>query len=146
MENLERPDGSVATPVGWLLIMAGVTGAVIAASAETMTGMLLGFGMANLGFGLGVILLSLGYLVRAIWFLPGRDILASEGRPPPAASTQCSWCDRQLPARFRTCTSFDHDSLLKVAPKVIDPVCQQQLCQRGYAAVGDEAVIVEESQ
>lgn len=141
MNNLQRPDGSVVSPIGWILIVVGVLGALIAASADTLTGMLSGFAMANLGFGLGVLLLSLGYLVRAIWFLPGREITAAELHErgiQSGTTVRCDWCDRNLPAHFRTCTSFDHEALSKVSEKVVDPVCKDQLRQRGYAVAGPE--------
>jgi len=140
MKNLERPDGSLVTPIGWTLIALGILGVIIGASAESMGGMLAGWVLANLGLGLGVLLLSLGYLVRAIWFLPGRDIAAAEASDPSAlmsAVTACDWCGRQLGAGFRTCTSFDHESLAKVSMKVRDRVCREQLRERGYAVADD---------
>lgn len=134
MESLERPDGSVVTPIGWTLILIGIVGAFIAATAESIHAMLTGFVLANLGFGLGGLLLSLAYLVRAIWFLPGREIAAnqSEAAIERPSAVSCEWCDRQLPARFRTCTSFGHDSLKEISERVVDSVCQEQLSRRGY--------------
>ena len=140
MDNLERPDGSAVTAIGWVLIVAGILGIVIGVSAETTGGMVAGFGLANLGFGLGVLLLSLGYLVRAIWFLPGRDIpIAEAGGEGARAMPQspCDWCGRELGAGFRTCTSFDHESLERVSMKVRDSICQEQLRERGYAIAAD---------
>ena len=129
MDNLERPDGSVVTPIGWGLIVIGVIGAFIGASADTFNGALFGFGLANLGIALGVLLLSLGYLVRAIWFLPAREIAKpkAEADIPAALTPTCDWCGRNLPRGSRTCTSYDREALERVANKVQDPVCLEQL-------------------
>lgn len=134
MDTPERPDGSVVTPIGWVFIVVGIVGTFIAMTAESANAMFAGFVLANLGFGLGVLLLSLAYLVRAIWFLPGRELPAGEPRTPVAQAPAvfCEWCDRRLPAKFRTCTSFDHDSLIEVSERVVDPVCRDQLGRRGY--------------
>jgi hypothetical protein len=135
MESMERPDGSVATPIGWILIVIGIIGAFVGALAETLNGTLIGFAIANLGFGLGVLLLALGYLVRAIWFLPGREIPLAEIRassPSIANGPYCSWCSRRLPAGARTCDSYDAEGLTQVSEKVTDPVCKPQLQERGY--------------
>ena len=134
MDNLERPDGSVVTPIGWGLILLGVVGIFIAASAETLNGALLGFGLANLGLGLGVLLLSLGYLVKAIWFLPGREIPIEDHRPATSSQLEiCGWCGR-APGSGRPCSALPTASVenLARAGKFKDPVCQENLRQRGY--------------
>jgi hypothetical protein len=132
MENLQRPDGSVVTPIGWAFISLGVIGVIVAAAAESINAVIIGFGLANLGIGLGVLLLSLGYLVRAIWFLPGREIRASELNSKPVSVSSCGWCGRQLPSGYKTCTSYDHGTLRQVSEKVVDPVCKGELQKRGY--------------
>lgn len=134
MDNSQRPDGSAATAVGWILVVIGVLAALLTGSAETTNGWLLGLAAANLGVGLGVLLLSLGYLVRAIWFLPGRD---AERASVPAASSAsaepnvCNWCERELPPGATTCTTLTGSQLQRVAHKVTDPVCRAQLNAHG---------------
>ena len=135
MQHLERPDGSVVTPIGWILIICGIVSAFFAATAESINGTLLGVALANLGIGLGVLLLSLGYLVRAIWFLPSRQIVANEQSGESgekSVNSACGWCGRRLPTGSIACTSLTHEQLCEVGPKVPDPVCQKQLHDRGY--------------
>lgn len=131
MENLQRPDGSVVTPIGWAFISLGVIGVIVAAAAESINAVIIGFGLANLGIGLGVLLLSLGYLVRAIWFLPGREIRASELTSKSVSDSSCGWCGRLL-RNYKTCTSYDDGTLRRVSEKVVDPVCKGELQKRGY--------------
>ena len=135
MEDHQRPDGSTATAIGWLLIAVGVIAALFTGAAESSGGWILGLAMANLGIGLGVLLLSLGYLVRAIWFLPGREGLSqpepSRATTSPSSETTCEWCERILPAGKTTCTALSPTQLSKVADKVTDPTCLRQFEQRG---------------
>ena len=134
MENGDRPDGSNSTAIGWLLIVVGVVAAFFIGSAKSVGGMIFAAALTNLGIGLGVLLLSLGYLVRAIWFLPGREVGAHvPNRSPasPLADTTCNWCERVLPAGKTTCTSLTSAQLAKVADKVKDPACLRQFEQRG---------------
>ena len=132
--NAERPDGSVVTPIGWLLISVGIIGVFIAATAETLNGTLLGFGLANLGIGLGVVLLSLGYLVRAIWFLPGRNVL-SEASPSRAeehaTESACEWCGR-TPASGKACSKISAEALARLSPQITNPTCKEHLRLHGY--------------
>jgi len=135
MENQERPDGSTATGIGWALIALGVVAAFVTGGGELSGGRIFAFALANLGVGLGVLLLSLGYLVRAIWFLPGREVAQQcvSGGPntPPSAYSTCDWCERVLPAGKTTCTSLSPSQLAKVAGQVKDPTCLRQFEQRG---------------
>ena len=138
MSEVDRPDGSVATPIGWTLIVVGCVGVFVAALADSINELILGVGLANLGFGLGVLLLSLGYLVRAIWFLPGRDIPSPELEIPAIESGQtfCDWCER-IPAAGKPCSDFDPDALARISTKVSNPICKHELGHRGYAISGD---------
>ena len=130
MEN--RPDGSTATLVGWLLVVIGVVAAFFTASAETSNGWLFGLAIVNLGLGLGVLLLSLGYLVKAIWFLPGREPPSPQQEPAiGAALVKCDWCGR-TPAAGSPCSQIPHDKLVQIATKITSPVCQEQLAQHGF--------------
>ena len=134
MEIDNRPDGSTSTAIGWLLVAIGVVAAFFIGNAESMGGMIFAAALTNLGIGLGVLLLSLGYLVRAIWFLPGRDAAVQISANVPASQlteTQCNWCERVLPAGKTTCTSLTTVQLAKVANKVKDPACLVQFEQRG---------------
>jgi hypothetical protein len=134
MEGNQRPDGSTASAVGWLLIVAGGLAALFTAGAETTEGWIFGIALANLGLGLGVLLLSLGYLVRAIWFLPGREVELAAAPPSDGGASGkkvCGWCERELPASATTCTSLTMPQLQRVAPKITDPVCRSQLQSRG---------------
>ena len=135
MAENERPDGATATGIGWSLIAIGVVAALITSSVETSSGWIIGLALSNLGIGLGVLLLSLGYLVRAIWFLPGRADVpepdATRSPDSPWTDTKCDWCERVLPAGKTTCTSLSPAQLEKVAGKVKDPTCLQQFEQRG---------------
>ena len=131
----ERPDGSVATPIGWFLIMIGIVGAFAAANAETTNGLLLGVALANLGLGLGVVLVSLGYLVKAIWFLPGREISADQVEATTSAQlNKCEWCDR-APSTGKPCSNFSENGLLELSRKVRNPICQSELGKRGYGPI-----------
>lgn len=123
----QRPDGSVATGLGWALVVLGIVAAFMGAGAETMPGWIIGLAFANLAIALGVLLLSLGYLVRAIWFLPGRDSAApAPTTVSPSTANRCDWCERDLPGGAVACTALSPERLTRVAHKVTDPVCVEQ--------------------
>ena len=138
MNDIERPDGSVVTTIGWCLIVIGVIGAFVAASADTTNGLITGLALTNFGLGLGVILLSLGYLVRAIWFLPGREIETTNfgNRAGRIEGETCDWCGRS-PASGKPCSAFSGEALSKISVKIANPVCQEQLRQRNYPVAAD---------
>ena len=134
MEEHQRPDGSDATAIGWILIAVGVIAAIFTGTADSGGSWIFGLALANLGVGLGVLLLSLGYLVRAIWFLPGREIvqqLVSDRANSLPSYKKCDWCERVLPAGKTTCTSLTPSKLAKVAGQVKDPTCLREFDQRG---------------
>ena len=109
MTNNERPDGSTASTVGWFLIFVGVVSAFFAASAETSAWWWFLLAAANLGVGVGVLLVSLGYLVKAIWFLPGREI--EEAAKETHAPDPCDWCGQLIAAPNKPCASFESERL-----------------------------------
>jgi len=131
MDLGDRPDGSNATALGWVLVVVGVISAFVAPGTETFSAMVFAFGLANLGIGLGVLLLSLGYLVRAISFLPGRDEQTVQ-TDAPATATSCDWCAQSVKAPGRPCSAVQHDDLVLAAPNVANPKCQTELLARGY--------------
>ena len=133
MDLEERPDGTIVTPIGWVLIVVGVIGAFIGGTSETITGLVIGLVLANLGFGLGVLLLALGYLVRAVWFLPGREIPKRQLQPTSDVQKgACSWCGR-TPAAGSPCSQIAPEKLHALSARISNPVCKDQLSRRGYA-------------
>jgi hypothetical protein len=132
MEDSERPNGSNATAAGWTLLALGVIAALFSGSTETFGAWVFALGLANLGIGLGVLLLSLGYLVRAIWFLPGREIPREE-RPQAAVSLSvCTWCDRDM-TPYRACSTVSDEENRLRAPRLRDEACLAAFRTRGLA-------------
>ena len=129
MNDNERPDGSVATTVGWVLIAGGVVCAFLAASAETSEWWWFLLAAGNLGVGVGVLLVSLGYLVKAIWFLPGRETAESvEAAPAPAP---CDWCGQAIAAPNKPCAAFETERLKIFVPRITNPKCLVALREHG---------------
>lgn len=138
---IERPDGSQATAIGWTLIAAGLLAIFFAAGAETFEGMVWGALVANLGIGLGIILLSLGYLVKAIWFLPGREIeddnkegLINSSPPSTAAWEDCEWCNLRVYGPARPCSLQGEEELRNELNSITEPLhrdCHSELVSRG---------------
>jgi len=132
MEYQERPDGSNVTAAGWALVVLGLLAAIFSGSAESLGGWVFALGVANLGIGLGVLLLSLGYLVRAIWFLPGREIPKEAHPGPLQQSSYCEWCNRDM-TPYRPCSTVrDEENRLR-APRLRDEACIAQFRARGLA-------------
>lgn len=109
----ERPNGSQATLFGFALIVIGVLALLVGGGAETFEGMIWSAVIANLGIGLGIVLLSLGYLVRAIWFLPGREI---EADAPTSTEIKqsgvfCDWCHLWVEAPDKPCSRSDEEAI-----------------------------------
>ncbi|MGB7374237.1 hypothetical protein [Pontixanthobacter sp.] len=134
----ERPDGSQATTFGWVLIIVGLLAAFVAGTAETFDAMVWAAVSANLAIGLGVILVSLGYLVRAIWFLPGREIKdVPEPVEKEADGTFCDWCHLWVPGPARPCSSSD-DKVIRAdvdalsGGQGLEEACRYELTKRGY--------------
>jgi hypothetical protein len=131
MNDNERPDGSVATTVGWVLIAGGVVCAFLAASAETSEWRWFLLAAGNLGVGVGVLLVSLGYLVKAIWFLPGRETAAAieaETTPEPAP---CDWCGQVIAAPNKPCAAFETERLKTFVPRITNEKCLVALREHG---------------
>lgn len=135
----ERPDGSQATAIGWTLIVVGGIAIFVAAGAETFEGMVWGALVANLGIGLGIILLSLGYLVKAIWFLPGREIEAAQPRQEQSGKDGgdgfhfCDWCHLGLYAPDVACSLQTEEQILAdiELKETIQTACHHELKERG---------------
>ena len=133
---MERPDGSTPTAIGWGLVTLGVVASFFVTFAETPTGWWFSLALANLGIGLGVLLLSLGYLVRAIWFLPGREggAIPSHKAPQSMSETSdiCEWCGVSVQGPAKPCSAFRGDQLPVSAARVHSPVCRAELEKRGH--------------
>lgn len=136
---MERPDGSQVTTIGWVLIAIGGLAVFIGAGAETFEGMVWGALVANLGIGLGIILVSLGYLVRAIWFLPGRSI---EDEPVQESEAHadgddgfhfCDWCHLGLFAPDVACSRQTETEILAdvESKNSLRPECERELKKQG---------------
>jgi hypothetical protein len=132
MEDSERPNGSNATAAGWALIVLGILSAFFSGSTESFGAWVFALGIANLGIGLGVLLLSLGYLVRALWFLPGREIPREERAGSPTNLSFCEWCDRDM-TPYRACSTVSDDENRLRAPRLRDEACIAQFRDRGLA-------------
>jgi hypothetical protein len=128
---MQRPDGSIATMLGWILIAAGGLSVFLATNAESINGWWMGIIASNLGIGLGVLLVSLGYLVRAIWFLPARDVAATPSTFPdsdPAIS--CSWCQQSVRNPNRPCDAIDWASDPELKARVTNGKCRTALAEQ----------------
>jgi hypothetical protein len=137
MGNRERPDGSIATGIGWVLVVLGLGIGFFGMRAGTSEGLFTAFAFANLGIGLGVLLLSLGYLVRAIWFLPGREIPGGAAPDSLAKPTFCQWCDRDM-FPYNACSSATEEINLGRAPRLSDEICISEFRARGLMAEQSE--------
>lgn len=126
---MERPDGSQSTVIGWILIVFGALSAVMAAIATDTNWLIIWIALANLGIGLGVLLLSLGYLVRAIWFLPGREI-DSGG----IELQKCDYCGIKVLAPAQPCSAIPTIELANVADRIDSDNCRRVLKQKGFVS------------
>jgi hypothetical protein len=133
---MDRPDGSTATVIGWCLVIAGVLAAFFVGQVDSPTAFWLCLAIANLGVGLGVLLLSLGYLVRAIWFLPGRQTKSDRDRPLSEVTVtdpdECEWCGIVVTAPAKPCSAFTTEQLPIAAGRIKSVTCRNQLEARGH--------------
>ena len=134
----QRPNGEGPTAVGWTLIILGVLLAFFAGTADEISVLLvLGLLLAQLCIGLGVLLVSLGYIVRAIWFLPGRDHVSQltlgpdqvTGSVPPA---RCAWCSEEVIAPNRPCSEVEPEKLAAWAPNARKHSCRLALVEHKF--------------
>jgi hypothetical protein len=123
---MQRPDGSQSTVIGWILIGAGIFAALFAAISPNLNWLIIWIGLANLGIGLGVVLLSLGYLVRAIWFLPGREFDADG-----AELQKCDYCDFKIAAPSQPCSAMRSDQVGGAADRIDSDNCRRVLALKG---------------
>ena len=132
-DHPQRPTGEVPTGLGWMLIIIGVIAAALAAGSETLEGTILGYLIAQLGIGLGVLLVSLGYIVRAIWFLPGRSVsVTAPANSAAAQTTECEWCGQHVPQPNKPCAQVDREKMARLAPGIKNRHCRQALAQQGF--------------
>ena len=124
---MERPDGSQSTLAGWILVSIGLVAAFMAAAVENHFAFIVLFAVANLGVGLGVLLLALGYLVRAIWFLPGRDLNAAGHE-----LLKCDYCDLKIAAPSEPCSAVPTLELANIASRIDSENCRRVLVKKGF--------------
>jgi len=130
MAQPERPDGSNATAAGWGLIAVGIVAAFIGMSSDSLHGFVIGLVIGNLAIGLGVLLLSLGYLVHAIWFLPGREIPLAPQQQGSEDLSNCAWCGRNM-APYRACSTATDEANRERSPRLADERCIAEFRARG---------------
>jgi hypothetical protein len=123
----ERPDGSIPTLMGWILVIVGIFSALFVVITETPTTFWLATTLAQLGVGLGVLLLSLGYLVRAIWFLPERE-RSEDG----AILRKCDYCGFKAAEPSIPCSAVPTDHLMDNAHRIDSERCITALKLRGF--------------
>jgi hypothetical protein len=94
-------------------------------------------GFCDLGIGLGVLLVSLGYLVRAIWFLPGRELVeATNSENVAPQRTECEWCRQMVASPNQPCAAIDREQLADMMPRITNARCKGALAAQGF--VGDK--------
>ncbi|APE27256.1 hypothetical protein [Aurantiacibacter gangjinensis] len=134
----ERPDGSTPTTIGWMLIIIGVMSALMANSADSNEGFYLALFFANLGIGLGVLLCSLGYLARAIWFLPGRTLEAEQAyAEPQKEEATCAYCKKVIAGPAQPCSAVDPQALQATVERIDDDECLRALHAEGLLLSDD---------
>ena len=128
----QRPSGEVPTIIGWLLIAVGVAAAFMSAGARTLDGALLGYLIAQLGIGVGVLLVALGYIVRALWFLPGREVPTIAEPNQASAGIACDWCGQVVAGGNLPCSQAAREKLAAAAPRIKNSRCREALAQQGF--------------
>ncbi|MEC7399959.1 MAG: hypothetical protein VYD00_08085, partial [Pseudomonadota bacterium] len=72
-------------------------------------------------------LLALGYLVKAIWFLPGREI-SSAG----IELKRCDYCGLKVTAPSQPCSAIPTTDLTQVASRIDSDNCRRVLAEKGF--------------
>lgn len=134
----ERPNGKTVHFIGIILITFGIFFAFIGVSAAEPWNAIYLFVLSGAAVNIGVLLLSLGYLVRAIYFLPGREIQAEYEEDalssPEEAGLECEWCGQVAYSPNKPCSMLAEERLLEIASDIENRKCQLMLVDRGYLA------------
>ena len=141
-ELVERPSGANVMTVGWVLVVIGVFAAFVTGSTGNPQTFMLALAVAQIGLSLGILLVVLGYLVRAVYFLPGRDVTKAElsgiGDYQEPERTECEWCGQITIAPNKPCSEIGHERLTEIAGDVTNSKCQSQLVEHGYLEAVDD--------
>ena len=139
---MDRPDGASAKTVGWTLIAIGICACFVSANADQIRTFWLAIAIANIGIATGMILISLGYVVHAISFLPSKaDLNSAILREEPDGElrgeselevNRCEWCELNVARPFLPCSDVGTEELQRRSATVSSIVCQTQLKERGF--------------
>lgn len=124
---MKRPDGKTAMAFGWGCLGVGVITAGFTGLVETADAFWLCVVISNLGFGIGVLLLSLGYLVQAIWFLPSREIDEAG-----VELHKCDYCDQKIASPAQPCSALPTADLTNVAERIDSDNCRKILGEKDF--------------
>ncbi len=132
-----RPDGTKASMIGFILIAIGVFAVIMSVNADSFEQSIWGLILANLGIGLGVLLLSLGYLVRAIWYLPAREMVEDNSQTQIIDTCEdCDWCGIKVYLPASPCSSQNEEIItnyLENNPNIeLESACRNKLIERGF--------------
>ena len=141
-ELVERPSGEAVMMVGWVLIVIGVFAAFVMGGTSNPQTFMLALAVAQIGLSLGILLVPLGYLVRAVYFLPGREVTKAElsgiAVHQESERTGCEWCGQSVLAPNKPCSEIGHERLIEIAGDVTNSKCQVQLVEHGYLEAVDD--------
>jgi hypothetical protein len=124
----QRPDGSTSIVVGWILVAIGIIAALFSGTDDPRI-FTLALAVAQIGVALGILLISLGYIVKAIWFLPGRDIPMPLETSVPNPN-ECQWCGAVVSKPGLPCSAISPDRF-GTGFKIGSKVCREKLKERG---------------
>jgi uncharacterized membrane protein YcjF (UPF0283 family) len=130
------------------LIVIGIIAAFLSATAETPEALLLGTTIASSALGVGIILILVGYIVRALFFLPGREVLEAEitgtisGVTSPVGTETlkiaCEWCDQWVALPNVPCSDVELQRLREIAGDITNSKCRVQLMEHGILDTLDD--------
>ena len=133
---------------GWVLIVIGIIAAFLSATAETPEAWLLGTTIASSALGVGIILILVGYIVRALFFLPGRDVSEAEMTGTISGSVSpiqveplkiaCEWCDQWVALPNVPCSDVELQRLREIAGDITNSKCRVQLMEHGILDTLDD--------